>query len=141
MDPMTVRFLEGRGVDASGFTSSPISEPALMRTDLILTLTRAHRATLLELVPSLLRRTFTLIEFADLLGKVDLQGLPTTPTLGERLRGIVPVMADRRSVLGMRGEAIDVPDPHGGSFAEYEMAFSAITWATDTIISVVRGYS
>lgn len=139
MDPMTVKFLTDRGVDADGFASSPISEPSLMSTDLVLTLTRDHRSILLELVPSILRRTFTLLEFANLATKLDLTDVPENLSMGDRLREIAPLAADQRSVLGMRGAAIDVPDPFGRSGAEYREAFSAIAWATDTIIAVARG--
>ncbi|MBC7593360.1 MAG: hypothetical protein H7288_05385 [Kineosporiaceae bacterium] len=65
MDPdaalQAVRF----GADPQYFRSRPITEDMIKVSGLILTATRSHSSSVLALTPSALRRTFTLLEFAQ----------------------------------------------------------------------------
>lgn len=54
------------GSDPQYFRSRPITEDMIKVSGLILTATREHRTSVLSLEPTALRRTFTLLEFAQL---------------------------------------------------------------------------
>ncbi|MFT4187100.1 MAG: hypothetical protein QM621_00805 [Aeromicrobium sp.] len=70
MDPMSHSELAARGVDGSMFRSREINEPLIGLSGLILTATVDHRAEILALAPTAMRRTFTLKEFAQLAGSL-----------------------------------------------------------------------
>jgi protein-tyrosine phosphatase len=96
--PDAAPVLEKLGGDASNFAARQLTPRIASDADLVLTMTQAHRAAVLELAPRQLRRTFTLIEAARLaaeFGPDDLSDLP-------RLRAHLP--AD---------EALDITDPIG----------------------------
>lgn len=87
------------GVDPDRFRSRRLEAAHVEVADLVLTATREHRAGVLELAPTALRRTFTLREFATVAAGVDVE------TLDE----LVPAVAAVRSTAGAD---IDVPDPY-----------------------------
>ena len=90
--------LEELGGDASGFVARQLTPRIASDADLVLTMTQAHRATILELAPRQLRRTFTLPEAAHLAAEFDPEDLSDLPKLRAHLRA---------------GEAPDVVDPIG----------------------------
>lgn len=60
--PQAAVVLNGLGGDASGFAARQLTPRIASGADLILTMSTAHRDTVLELVPHKLHRTFTLRE-------------------------------------------------------------------------------
>ncbi|MGP4058265.1 arsenate reductase/protein-tyrosine-phosphatase family protein [Mycobacterium sp. 4D054] len=60
------RVLEGLGGNATDFSARQLSARIANSSDLILTMTRAHRDRVLELAPNRLKRTFTLAEASRL---------------------------------------------------------------------------
>ena len=60
------RVLEMLGGEVSNFAARQLTSTIASDADLVLTMTRAHRDTVLELAPRQLRRTFTLTEAARL---------------------------------------------------------------------------
>ena len=67
--------LEKLGGDASDFAARQLTSRIASDADLILTMTRAHRDTVLELAPRQLHRTFTLSEAALLASECDAQSV------------------------------------------------------------------
>jgi protein-tyrosine phosphatase len=57
------------GGDPSGFTARQLTPKVAAHADLVLTMTTEHRDRVLELIPRLLRKTFTLPEAARLAGQ------------------------------------------------------------------------
>ncbi len=112
----------------------------LRQADLILALTREHRAHLLEITPAAVRRTFTLREFARVLDFVDFFDPTQALTPGDRLRAVLPLATAARTATPRGpGEADDITDPFGRGGAAYEAAIAGIRSATDTIGRVARG--
>lgn len=111
----------------------------LRAADLVLTLTRAHREAALQLAPAVVRRIFTLTEFAAIVCRIDLTAVPKTATAGQRLAAIVPLAGVSRPLAGLTAAEFDVPDPHGGSAADYDRALRLIVAATRAIGLVGRG--
>ena len=95
--------VEKLGGDASYFSARQLTRRIASEADLILTMTRAHRDSVLELAPHRLHRTFTLSEAARLVSDCHAQ------TIAE-LGALRPQLALR--------EHFDVPDPIGQS-ADY----------------------
>lgn len=90
------RVLEKMGGDTSHFAARQLTPRIASEPDLILTMTRAHRDTVLELAPQRLRTTFTLDEASRLAS-------------GPEVLDLADLAAHRPHVAGHR----DIPDPIG----------------------------
>ncbi|MGY1812836.1 arsenate reductase/protein-tyrosine-phosphatase family protein [Blastococcus sp. SYSU D00820] len=134
MDPHSALALSRLGGDPEGFVSRPFSAEMADDADLVLTMTRDQRRAVLETTPRGLRRTFTLLEAADLVGQVELTGLRTMPLewrareLGRRLDA---VRARRQS----RDD--DVRDPIGHRSSVHEDVAAVIDRALRPLIPVL----
>jgi protein-tyrosine phosphatase len=103
-----------------------------MEADLVLALTRAQRSLVVDLWPPAVRRTFTLREFARLLGQVDPSALPHgTPS--ERLRVAMPLVVATRGLRRTSAEDDDVIDPYRLSDEVYAASFAEIAAAVKAI--------
>ncbi|MEF2977463.1 arsenate reductase/protein-tyrosine-phosphatase family protein [Subtercola sp. YIM 133946] len=109
MDESSVRQLQARGGDSTGFQSRKLTRPIAMNGNLILTMTRDQQVDLIKRYPPLLKRTFLLREFMALASEVSsLKGVPTT--LAQRVSFVDESMRRRAIVAHSRANE-DVPDP------------------------------
>ena len=123
------------GGDPDRFSARRLIEKMVREADLVLALTRAHRGEVAELWPKAVRRSFTLKEFARLLGEIDSPELPNG-TPAARLRAAVPMALSRRHyVADMSND--DVIDPYSRSAEVYGKAFDDIERAIATIADVI----
>jgi protein-tyrosine phosphatase len=131
-EPMAL-LLRNSGSEDGAFAARRVTEKLLEEADLVLTLTRDQRSLAVDVWPPAVRRTFTLREFARLLGQVDLSVLPDG-TPGERLRTALPRVVATRG-LGRRtsAEDDDVIDPYRLSDDVYAASFAQITTAVEAI--------
>lgn len=136
IDPGMVTHLEEAGLSADGFAARHVSPRHLREADLVLALTRAHRARVVEEAPAVLRRTFTLLEFARIVSSPDLPRT-TAGTTAETLRGLVATAARHRS-LGTVEHDDDVPDPYRQGAAAFAASYRLIADAVAAIGSAVR---
>lgn len=137
IDPPVAGFLRAQDVEVAGFAARQATESLLREADLVLTLTRAHRAQVLEWAPFAVRRAFTLLEFVRVVESVDLTGLPPGPA-GARLRAILPIATAGRSLAPRPAPGgDDVADPFGRGPAAYEQSLAVIQRATETIIRII----
>jgi protein-tyrosine phosphatase len=90
--------LEKLGGDVSNFAARQLTSTIISDADLVLTMTKAHRDTVLELAPRQLHRTFTLTEAARLTSECN-------------ARNIADLAALRPTLAGH--ELSDIPDPIG----------------------------
>lgn len=90
--------LERLGGDASNFGARQLTPKIAAEADLVLTMTRAHRETVLELAPHQLHRTFTLYEASRLASEHDAQSVADLAALRPRLA---------------TSDLTDIPDPIG----------------------------
>jgi len=141
IDPPVADFLQAFDADVSGFAARQIDDSMVAAADLVLTLTRAHRAQVLEWVPAAVRRTFTLLEFTRVLESLDLSGLPADTDAGARLRAILPVVIAGRALAPRPALAAgdDVPDPYGRDAAAYARSLAMIEAATATMARLIGG--
>ncbi|HEY2191042.1 MAG TPA: hypothetical protein VGH76_01900 [Actinomycetospora sp.] len=111
--------------DVAAFAARQLPDRDVLLADLVLTMTREHRSTVLGDVPRALPTTFTLREFARLLRAADpaeLAALPRPPV--ERARALVALArATRGTVPAVSADQDAVPDPvSGGPEAHAEAA-------------------
>jgi len=122
MDTTAAAEMARHGVGHEGFLARELSPADLQRADLVLTATRIHRRLVLELDPRALHRSFTILEFADLVG-------PTGPVTSPR--ELVAQAAARRSTATLTD--YDVPDPIGRSPQVHAEVADTIAAAVGTI--------
>src|SRR5664279_1177383 len=107
MDPRTVEQLVRLNLSPNGFRSHTLTDEDLDDADLILTATRAQRSMLLERMPTALRRSFTMLEFAQTAQHV----LRRWPDI-RAPKDVVRLTAAARGSVAV--PEYDVPDPVGG---------------------------
>lgn len=130
-EPMAT-VLGENDVCAADASSEPLTESLIRLSDLILTMTVAHRAKVVSLVPSAVRRTFTLLEFARLVGAINLE-----EALGhsdaERIQRLIPLAIAQRAKLSVQRFNDDVRDPVNRGRSANRKAFQEISQAVTTI--------
>ena len=111
MDPRSAAALIRLGGDPAHAYAKAFVPQMAEDAELVFTMTRSQRRAVLELTPRGLRRTFTLLEAADLLKLADVRGLEAHP-LSTRAAVLARLMdaarARRRST-----DADDIADPVG----------------------------
>jgi protein-tyrosine phosphatase len=136
-EPMAT-LVAAAGASTEGFAARQLTEQILRESDLVLALTKAHRARVVALHPGSVRRTFTLRELARLADAVDPAALPAG-TMADRLRALIPLAAAQRGPQADPAGGDDVVDPWGRSDAVFERSFGELQPAVATIARVVRG--
>lgn len=140
MEPLMARLAAQVGASVEGFAARQVSDLELRQADLVLALTRDHRSRIVELAPVVVRRTYTLLEFAHIVRAIDLSSVPIGAAPGVRLRSIIPLATAMRPLVGRAADQTDdVPDPFRRDPTVYAHALALIQEATDTIISVAHG--
>jgi protein-tyrosine phosphatase len=135
MDPRSAAALRRLGGDQTGARAMGFRPELAESADLVLTMTRHQRRAVLERTPRGLRRTFTLLEAADLAGRADLRGLEFRP-LGERARDLAMRLDAARS-LRTTTEADDILDPIGHRQAVHDQVATTIANALRPLAEVL----
>jgi protein-tyrosine phosphatase len=128
--PMAALLAE-KDIDPSGFAARQLNYDILDESDLILTMTRWQKSWVLDENPGVLKRTFTLREFARIARGIDMQRL-------------VPLHSDFTAYIGLaeqqrgrfRAEFLaddEIDDPYGRATNFYTEAFIAIENAVATL--------
>jgi protein-tyrosine phosphatase len=73
IQPPSADIIRSYGGTAEGFSARQLTSQLLRESDLVLTMTSTHRGEVLQLDASLLRRTFTIREFARMLSQLELR--------------------------------------------------------------------
>jgi protein-tyrosine phosphatase len=127
-------LLRGAGADADGFAARQLTVDHVRSADLVLGMTREHRAVTVGAWPASVRHSFTFLELSRLLGEVDLAQLPVG-NAATRLAAAIPLAAVMRHRRAQSPELDDILDPYRGSEADCAVAFSAITQAAAVFAS------
>lgn len=99
MDPDAAKQALRFGSDPEYFRSRPITTDMIRVSGLILTATRDHKSSVLGLAPTALRRTFTLLEFEQLI----------RDSPASSLKGLIALASRNRSQAS--GD-LDIGDPY-----------------------------
>jgi protein-tyrosine phosphatase len=146
VQPLSADIIRTFGGTAEGFTARQLSAKILRNVDLVLTMTSGHRGEVLQLDASLLKRTFTIREFArmlDVLEEREGQAPQGAGLNGERLAANtklwrkLPARAASVRHLALAPDAADndVVDPYRRSADYYRQMEDELAPA---IISVLR---
>lgn len=143
IDALMAETLAPLGIDTGGFSARALVPAMIERADLVLAMTREHRSAVVTLVPTALRRTFTLTEFAGLLAGWEVDGQPRpfyTVRVPDRLHEFLAVAARHRGRLRLGADTdYDIPDPFRLSPEVYRDSVEQISWAVDTIVGSLDG--
>ncbi|BDZ39209.1 low molecular weight phosphatase family protein [Microbacterium suwonense] len=115
----------------------------LAETDLVLTMAREHRSYVVQLLPALLRRTFTVREFARLAATLTDDEVRRAVTAagtdaGARLRALAELVGGQRGMVPAEPDNDDVIDPYRRSQTTYELSASQLVPAVAEVTRVVR---
>lgn len=116
IDPPVAAEAARLGVDVADHRGRAFSADEAAAADLVIVATRRQRAVAVELAPSILRRTFTLLELDAVLAHLDAGDVrvDADASVAERLATVVRA-ASRDRGPAVRGVSIDLPDPYRGS--------------------------
>lgn len=119
------------GVTPGEFASRRLTADMIENADLVLTATRVHRADVLREVPTAMRKTFTLREFARLVQQCDLD---TTPA--RAVNDLVTRAAAVRGQFRVAAGDYDIDDPIGRDLHAYRACRDHIIESVDAIAPV-----
>lgn len=131
------RIAEQRGISLVDFTSTRLRSEHIVEADLVLTMERSHRSTVVQMVPAALRRTFTLREFARILPLVPPEGR-TQPA--QRWHSLAALTQRYRRPAPDSQTSDDVIDPYDRSDAVYEEMVAQMVPAVDSLIDWERRF-
>ncbi|MFI9487058.1 low molecular weight phosphatase family protein [Promicromonospora sp. NPDC052451] len=135
-EPMA-ELLTAEGLPPTGFVARQL-EPALVeQADLVLALTTAHRARVVESVPSAVRRTVTVTELGRLSSTLA-PGAVTGEDDAARLATLLPAALQERPRHAGRRHDDDVVDPYRRSGATYRRSYDQIVDALTSVVAALR---
>lgn len=129
--PPMARLLHGRDVGTDGFTARQLDPLHVTGADLVLTMTAEQRAAVVTQVPLAVRRTFTLLEFAELAALIDVG--PATQGPAARLDELVRA-APRARARRAAARVDDVEDPYRQADEVFARAFAAVERAVEELL-------
>ncbi|MDR1999329.1 MAG: hypothetical protein LBQ06_05235 [Frankiaceae bacterium] len=118
LDPPCARVLAEWRIDPTAHRASRLSADLLADADLVLCATMEHRDAVLALAPRLMRRTFTIAEFAQLSARAGRPAggppIPAGAAGDDARRAIVSAVAEQRGLTAPGGpDSYDIRDPLG----------------------------
>src|SRR4051812_30487965 len=121
----TSEQLRRLGADVTGFAARAVTPQLLDESELVLTMTRAHRGEVARLHPSAMRRIFALGDFADLC-RSSQSWRPIAPTHPWLPQVVAEAAAARGTIAPREAVDVDVVDPYGRSAKTHLEAFDRI---------------
>lgn len=120
------QILSERGISARGWRSRQLDRTMIDEADLILTAEHRHRELILAAAPEAQRRTFTLLQFARLVGRGGRNGArPASDLIDAALDGLDSSQPSRSDNLS---------DPIGQPLRQYRACARIIEKAVDSIL-------
>ncbi|MHA7272351.1 arsenate reductase/protein-tyrosine-phosphatase family protein [Arthrobacter sp. TMT4-20] len=132
IDPRVAGMIRLLGGSADHFAARQLAPQILQGKDLILTLTREHRSKVVVLDPSMLRRTYTLREFARIYEHLELD---ETLQANDRWRAAVNQAFRARSVHTANVDEDNVVDPYRRADEVYQQMQVDLAPAIRTLTS------
>ncbi|MBC7631150.1 glycosyltransferase [Aeromicrobium sp.] len=118
--PQMVDVMRASGVELAEFAARQLMPHMIQAADLVLTMTREQRATVLRLDPRALAKTFTLTECAALV-------------ISAGSFGSAESLAARRPYIALEPSDYDIPDPYRRRDNAFQQAFASINKAVDIL--------
>jgi protein-tyrosine phosphatase len=135
-EPMAAETARVLDVPVEGFRARQLTGEMVGAAGLVLTMTRDHRAALVDAVPAAIRRTFTLREFADLAVMVRQRG--SVAVDGPRRQQLQALTVATPRLRGRRrGAPDDIDDPYGRPPEQHAHAVAEIRQAIGRLVSTL----
>lgn len=131
IQPLAVRALAQRGINADDYVSRPLDDELLAGADLILTMERAQRSRVATLDPRTLGHLFTLLQLATL--ATSCRTLPAAAPM-EQGRLLIREAALQRGLAAARFDKDDVAPPSPTSYRQFRRCGQQLTAAVDQIL-------
>lgn len=140
MQPFAASTLAERSVNPDGFGASQVNEELLKSADLILTATLEHRSTVVRVVPSAVRRAFTMLELARIAAAAPPRPGLRDPANADEVRQAIAWAAQMRGSISRAPDgADDLADPLGAPRDVYRSRADTITAAVEQIVPFLVG--
>jgi len=120
-----------------GFAARQLDSAMIREADIVLAMTRAHRASVVTAVPAAVRKTFTLREFADLAVLARDHGALPAGSARDRLAAVA-ALAPRFRALRRAGAVEDIEDPYGRELFTYGRAMAQIDECLTPLLAVLK---
>jgi protein-tyrosine phosphatase len=135
--PPMAELLRARGVDPDRFTARALQPAHLRQAGLVLVMARAHRSAAVAMMPAVVRRTFLLVEAAEIAARIAADGWPgsVAPEPAARLAALPALAAPYR--LGVTEREVEVPDPYRRSPEAYRESLRVLEAAVDRLTRAV----
>ncbi len=131
-------------VDAPEHRARRLQPEHIESADLVIAMTREHRAAVVKAVPRARRRTFTLIELTRTLEAVAGGGAPVRPdaigdgSLTEFLRSAIDAAEACRIKPPRKGRELDIEDPYRRKAAVYRRSADAVAQQVDRMLAAMQ---
>jgi protein-tyrosine phosphatase len=135
IDPSAKRIMDSIGIDSSGFRSRRLTRSMVQTADLVLCFEQEQRKSIVTLVPTAVRYTFLLGDFANMCEYCAQRGLIKGTTIQERLQSVI---AQSSMVRPMLPDSQDIEDPHKKEFEKYHAAADATNAGIRRILTSMR---
>lgn len=134
MHPFAAEVLSEHGCDSTGFESRYLKPKILQSAELVLCLTREHRAACQRMVPARWKRMFTLIEFVELVSMLESDSTPGGAPLDS--------VMNSRGQIDTNSAHLDITDPMGRPKSDFERVYrevqprvaTVVEWAASTAV-------
>ncbi|MEE2528221.1 low molecular weight phosphatase family protein [Pseudarthrobacter sp. J75] len=140
MQPLAEEIVNAYGGDPSAFAARQITQSIVRDADLVLVLTMQHRAAVLKLAPSMLKKTFSVREFSRMLDHLisyeQHEQASDVVDLWRRLPA--QAAAVRQETLAETDADNDVIDPFRRSPAIYRQMEDELIPALNSIVAYAR---
>ncbi|WP_435743090.1 low molecular weight phosphatase family protein [Microbacterium sp. PMB16] len=118
-------------------------EPLLHDADLVLAMAREHRSHVVKMMPSRLRRTFTVREFARLASTLTTDAARAAAdgageSSQDRFAAVLRAVAEQRGLTPATADEDDVVDPYRRSRETYARSAGQLVPALDEVERIVR---
>ena len=142
MDTIPAQISSRLGGDPSRARGQQLTSEMVAASDLLLTMTRSQRDHLVSRYPSAVHRSFTLVEFARLLGPAggataSVADMAAPAAASERLQSVVASAGRKRPSVRLTDDD-DVTDPIGRPDDVHEAVGEQISLATSRIVFGLR---
>ena len=114
IQPLSAEIIRTYGGTPEGFAARQLTPRILRESDLVLAMTAKHRGAVMQMDASLLKRTFTIREFARMLGVLGQRDAPSAAVDHPAFWRGLPARAASMRHLALAAEAADndVVDPY-----------------------------
>lgn len=133
--------LRGLGGTPEGFQARQLAAEDVDAADLVFTMTRQHRAAVLQLSPRMMSRTFTLREAASLLTADNGVNLGYAPDLAGRGTLLAETLTQFRAarIVDRDRQRDDIKDPIGGDLEHFQRVGDAIAKSLLPLLGALSG--